>query len=90
MGRLVLGGPESSIVDVPNLLRGFRFSQKSLWPEASRLNLLKLAPALQMPVFFFRGRQDSMVLKRWRRYSSRSPASSPRDGRSVDWIRCYS
>jgi pimeloyl-ACP methyl ester carboxylesterase len=56
MGRLVLGAPESSIVDVPNLLRGFQFSQKTLWPEASKLNLLKLVPELQMPVFFFLGR----------------------------------
>ena len=61
MGRLVLGGPESSIVDVPNLLRGFQFSQKTLWPEASQLNLPKLAPALQMPVFFFLGRRDHWV-----------------------------
>jgi pimeloyl-ACP methyl ester carboxylesterase len=61
MGRLVLGAPESSIGDVPNLLRGFQFSQKTLWPEASKLNLLKLAPALQMPVFFFLGRQDHWV-----------------------------
>lgn len=61
MGRLVLGSPEASIVDVPNLLRGFRFSQNTLWPEASKLNLLKLAPALQMPVFFFLGRRDHWV-----------------------------
>jgi pimeloyl-ACP methyl ester carboxylesterase len=61
MGRLVLGAPESSIGDVPNLLRGFQFSQKTLWPEASKLNLLKLVPALQMPVFFFLGRQDHWV-----------------------------
>jgi pimeloyl-ACP methyl ester carboxylesterase len=61
MGRLVLGGPESSIVDLPNLLRGFRFSQDSLWPEASKLNLLTLAPALQMPVFLFLGRRDHWV-----------------------------
>jgi pimeloyl-ACP methyl ester carboxylesterase len=61
MGRLVLGAPESSIVDVPNLLRGFQFSQKTLWPEASKLNLLKLVPALQMPVFFFLGRHDHWV-----------------------------
>jgi hypothetical protein len=46
---------------VPNLLRGFQFSQKTLWPEASKLNLLKLVPALQMPVFFSLGRQDHWV-----------------------------
>jgi pimeloyl-ACP methyl ester carboxylesterase len=61
MGRLLLGAPESSIGDVPNLLRGFQFSQETLWPEASKLSLLKLVPALQMPVFFFLGRQDHWV-----------------------------
>ena len=61
MGRLVLAGPESSIVDLPNLLRGFRFSQNALLAEASKLNLLKLVPALQMPVFLFLGRRDHWV-----------------------------
>jgi pimeloyl-ACP methyl ester carboxylesterase len=61
MARLVLGGPESSIGDLPDLLRGFRFSQQTLWPEASKLNLLELAPSLQMPVFFFLGRRDHWV-----------------------------
>jgi len=61
MGRIVLGGPESSIFDLPNLLRGFRFSLDAMWAEVSRLNLLKVAPALQMPVFFFLGRRDHWV-----------------------------
>jgi pimeloyl-ACP methyl ester carboxylesterase len=61
MGRLVLGSPESSILDVPGLLRGFQFSQQTLWTEVSKLNLLKLVPALQMPVFFFLGRRDHWV-----------------------------
>jgi pimeloyl-ACP methyl ester carboxylesterase len=61
MGRLVLAGPESSIIDLPSLLRGFRFSQNALWAEASKLNLLKLAPALHVPVFFFLGRRDHWV-----------------------------
>ena len=49
MGRIVLGRPESSIFDLPNLLRGFRFS------------LLKIAPALHVPVFFCLGRRDHWV-----------------------------
>ena len=57
----MLAGPESSIFDVPSLLRGFRFSQDAMWAEVSRLNLLKLAPALQMPVFFLLGRRDHWV-----------------------------
>lgn len=61
MGRIVLGGPESSVFDLPNILRGFRFSLDTMWAEVSGLNLLKLVPALQMPVFFFLGRHDHWV-----------------------------
>lgn len=61
LGRILLGGRESSVFDLPNLLRGFRFSLDAMWPEVSRLNLLKLVPALQMPVFFFLGRHDHWV-----------------------------
>jgi pimeloyl-ACP methyl ester carboxylesterase len=32
-----------------------------MWAEVSRLNLLTLVPALQMPVFFFLGRRDHWV-----------------------------
>jgi pimeloyl-ACP methyl ester carboxylesterase len=61
MGRVVLGGPESSIFDLPNLLRGFRFSLDAMWAEVSTLNLMTLVRALQMPVFFFLGRRDHWV-----------------------------
>ena len=42
-------------------MRGFRFSIDAMWAEASRLNLFELAPALEMPVFFFLGRKDHLV-----------------------------
>jgi len=61
MGRVILGAPESSLFDLPNIVRGFRFSLDAMWAEVSKLNLLKLAPALQMPVFFFLGRRDHWV-----------------------------
>jgi pimeloyl-ACP methyl ester carboxylesterase len=61
MGRIVLGRPESSIFDLPSLLRGFWFSSDAMWAEVSTLNLMKLVPALQMPVFFFLGRRDHWV-----------------------------
>ena len=61
MGRIFLGGPESSIFDLPNLVRGFRFSLDAMWAEVSTLNLVKLVPALQIPVFFFLGRHDHWV-----------------------------
>jgi pimeloyl-ACP methyl ester carboxylesterase len=61
LGRILLGGPESSIFDLPNILRGFRSSLDAMWAEVSRLNLVKLVPVLQMPVFFFLGRHDHWV-----------------------------
>jgi pimeloyl-ACP methyl ester carboxylesterase len=61
MGRLILAGPESSILDVPNLVRGFRFSLDAMCSEVSKLNMLKLAPVLQMPVFFFLSRRDRWI-----------------------------
>lgn len=56
-----LRGPESSIFDLPRTMRAFRFSLDAMWAETSRLNLLELAPALEMPVFFFLGRKDHWV-----------------------------
>lgn len=61
MGRILLGGPESSVFDLPDILRGFRFSLDAMWAEVAALNLQTLAPALQMPVFFFLGRRDRWV-----------------------------
>jgi len=59
--RAVLRVPEASILDLPKVVRGFRFSLDAMWSEASKLNLLELAPSLQMPVFFFLGRLDRWV-----------------------------
>ncbi|MHA7653555.1 alpha/beta fold hydrolase [Mycobacterium sp. ML4] len=61
IGRIMLGGPESSILELPDLLRGFRFSIDAMWTQVAKLNLLALAPAVQMPVFFFLGRRDHWV-----------------------------
>lgn len=61
VGRAVLGGQESSIFELPSAMRGFRFSMDAMWPEVSRLNLIDLIPKLQMPVFFFLGRNDHWV-----------------------------
>ena len=58
LGRAVLGGQESSIRDLPSTSRGFRFSLGAMWTEVSRLNLIGLEPAVEMPVFFFLGRND--------------------------------
>jgi pimeloyl-ACP methyl ester carboxylesterase len=61
MARAVLGGQESSIFELPSTWRGFRFSMDAMWAEVSQLNLMDLAPALHMPVFFFLGRADHWV-----------------------------
>ena len=61
VGRAVLSGQESSIVELPNTWRGFRFSMNVMWTEVSRLNLIELVPVVQMPVFFFLGRKDHWV-----------------------------
>jgi pimeloyl-ACP methyl ester carboxylesterase len=61
LGRAVLASRETSILDLPSTMRGFRFSLDVMWTEVSRLNLIELVPALQMPVFFFLGRNDHWV-----------------------------
>jgi len=61
MGRDFLRQPELSVVDLANLMRGFRFSLYAMWPEVSRLNLIEAAPELKMPVVFLLGRRDRWV-----------------------------
>jgi pimeloyl-ACP methyl ester carboxylesterase len=60
-GRVLARGPEASVFDLPNFVRGFRFTLDSMWAEASQQNLRALVPALNMPVFFFLGRRDPWV-----------------------------
>jgi pimeloyl-ACP methyl ester carboxylesterase len=61
MAKMFLGAPESSILDLPGVMRGFRFSMDATWPEVSRVNLIEAAPVFEMPVFFFLGRHDHWV-----------------------------
>jgi pimeloyl-ACP methyl ester carboxylesterase len=61
MSRIILAGPECSIFDLPNILRGTLFSTYTMWDEISALNLTKAAPVLQVPVFFFIGRHDHVI-----------------------------
>ncbi len=49
IGRAILAGQESSILELSRGWRGFRFSMDAMWSQVSRLNLLELAPALQIP-----------------------------------------
>jgi len=59
--RIVLSGPEASLLDARNIWRGMQFSQRAMWAEVSGLNLTTAVPALSMPVFFFLGRHDHIV-----------------------------
>jgi pimeloyl-ACP methyl ester carboxylesterase len=61
VARAAFGTPESSVLELRRGMRGFRFSLDAMWGEASRVNLLDSVPALQMPVFFFLGRNDHWV-----------------------------
>ena len=61
VGRALFGRPESSILDLPNLVKGFGFTLDAMWAEVSKLNLLELVPALKMPVVIFVGRRDHWV-----------------------------
>ncbi|HVY92090.1 MAG TPA: alpha/beta hydrolase [Bryobacteraceae bacterium] len=58
---LVISGPECSVFDLPNIIRGTRFSTETMWTEVSALDLTKAVPSLQVPVSFFLGRHDHVV-----------------------------
>ena len=61
MSRIILSGPESSVLDLPGILRGTLFSTYTMWNEVSALNLIQGAPALQVAAFFLIGRHDHVI-----------------------------
>ena len=61
MSRIILAGPECSIFDLRNILRGTQSSTYTMWAEVSALNLISAAPVLKVPVFFFLGRHDHVI-----------------------------
>ncbi len=61
LGRDFFSCPETSLADLPNIVRGFRFTLEAMWSEVSTLSLLRLVPALPMPVFVFVGALDHWV-----------------------------
>jgi pimeloyl-ACP methyl ester carboxylesterase len=44
-GRIALGGTESSVFDLPNLVRGFRFSMDAMWTEPAQSPRRRADPA---------------------------------------------
>ena len=61
MFRALRSTPESSLLLMPDFIRGVMFSLRTMWPQVSQLNLEVAAPELKMPVFFFIGRHDHQV-----------------------------
>jgi pimeloyl-ACP methyl ester carboxylesterase len=61
MTRMFAGGPERSVLDLPALFRGFRFSMDAMWPALSTFNLAEHVTELSMPTVFFLGRRDRWV-----------------------------
>lgn len=60
--RLALASPAYSWSDLLRLVLGMRFSFSHLWQEVFyRTDLLKQAPKLDVPVYFFLGRHDRTV-----------------------------
>lgn len=59
---ITLSGPEASLFDLPNILRSQLVTPKVMWQELIEVNLVKSVPVLQMPVFFFLGRHDHVVV----------------------------
>ena len=60
--RLAFTSPAYSWSDLMRLVLGMHFSFSHLWQEAFyRTNLLKQAPKLDVPVYFFLGRHDRTV-----------------------------
>jgi pimeloyl-ACP methyl ester carboxylesterase len=64
LSRIIISGPESSVLDLLNILRGTLFSTYTMWEEVSALNLIEAAPVLEIPVFFFIGRHDHVIAPR--------------------------
>ena len=52
---IIIGGPESSVWDLHNILRGMLFSTYAMWDQVSALDHTKTAPVLKILVVFFIG-----------------------------------
>jgi pimeloyl-ACP methyl ester carboxylesterase len=61
LAKMIVGAQESSILELPDTYRGFRWTMDAMWPAVSTLNLHELAPMLRVPAFFFLGRKDHFV-----------------------------
>jgi pimeloyl-ACP methyl ester carboxylesterase len=58
---LAAGSPYYSIFDYARMLRGIVFSGKALEHEIYSANLFQSAPEIDVPVYFFEGRRDTVL-----------------------------
>jgi pimeloyl-ACP methyl ester carboxylesterase len=61
LGKTFLSSSELSVLDVPRLVAGFRWSLAQMWDDVSRLSLIEHAPRLACPVVLLLGRDDTWV-----------------------------
>jgi len=61
MARAFVGPAETSLFDLGDVMRGFRFSLDAMWGEVSEIDLIERVPELQMPLFLLLGRNDHWV-----------------------------
>ncbi|MDQ6623070.1 MAG: alpha/beta hydrolase, partial [Verrucomicrobiota bacterium] len=59
--RLAFCSPAYSLLDLVRFVRGAKFSFDHLWPQLFALNLKTEVPRLDVPVYFFVGRDDHVV-----------------------------
>ena len=61
LARTFFSAKESSLLEAPSTWRAFRSTFGVMWSEVSKIDLNQLAPALDLPVFFFLGANDHWV-----------------------------
>ena len=59
--RMLIGAPEASLLELRTTMRAFRFSIDCMWRELSTLNLIEVAPVLEVPVVIMLGRNDPWI-----------------------------
>ncbi|HAH24149.1 MAG TPA: alpha/beta hydrolase [Prolixibacteraceae bacterium] len=57
IGSMIRSG-EYSLPDIVNFFKGISTSIRLLWPELMTINLMKLAPRLEVPIYFALGKHD--------------------------------
>lgn len=59
--KLLFLSPDCSLRDLWRMIRGAKFSFDHLWREFFAVNLFQQVPRMEVPVYFFEGRDDHVV-----------------------------